>query len=78
MIGRDIIEINPPVSEKHKGLYRLSIKDKKTGVIYPYDVTWESLKVILLENKLLKSVPEKVREEYKEAIRLEMREDELY
>jgi hypothetical protein len=53
MIGRKIIEVNPPISKGYQGLYRLSIKDDVTGVIYPMDVTDNGLRVILLENKIL-------------------------
>lgn len=76
MIGRKIIEINPPVSNGYKGLYRLSIKDDATGVIYPMDITSKGLEVILLESQILKfGCPDSLVQSYKSAIIAEEREE---
>lgn len=75
MIGRKIIEINPPVSKGYRGLYRLSIQDVKTGVIYPMDLTATGLEVILLEGQILKfGCPESLVQSYKSAITAEVNE----
>lgn len=73
MIGRKIIEINPPVSSGYDGLYRLSIKDA-TG-IYPMDVTSKGLSVILLEDEILKFCPADLVQNYKDAIIAEIVEE---
>jgi len=79
MIGRKIVEIDPPVLNglsDYEDLYRLSVKDNKTGAIYPMDVTAKGLKVILLENQILKSgCPEELIEDFKVAIRDDIAED---
>jgi len=71
---RKIIEINPPVSDGYKGLYRLSIKDEATGTIYPMDVTFKGLKVLLLEKQILEFCSADLVQNYKDAIIAEIEE----